>query len=283
MVLGLADEARVRVRNPGPDRDEDLHQVRLVLKRLRSLLRLFRPVMGASLYPRENRRLRSVAVGLAAFRDASVTNATLAGLRTLAVGREERKELRAVQGVLGPEASPTDAVRLHQELAMKDAAREIRLAGQRLAAVDLDRGGWLAIEPGLRRAYRKARRAMKRAREDHRPESFHEWRKCVKHLFHHLRFLNPAWPKRRLRWIQHLDQLQNTAGKANDLVVLKSQLTALVEGGRLTSSPDALFKRLEFENLRLGRKCLKLGQAALAQSPSPFIRDARRCWKGWRK
>ena len=36
MVLGLADEARVRVHNPGPDRDEDLHQVRLVLKRLRS-------------------------------------------------------------------------------------------------------------------------------------------------------------------------------------------------------------------------------------------------------
>lgn len=284
MTLGLAAEAQARVAHPGTDRDEDLHQVRLVLKRLRSLLRLFRPVMEPSVYDQENQRLRSVANRLASFRDATVIQSILSGQLALAMDAHERRELKALQQRIGLDARLASAARPSAlEPALAEAARDIRGVCEHLAAMTLDRGGWTAVEPGLRDAYRKARRGMERARKDGRPESFHEWRKALKHLLHHARFLQPVWPKRRRRWMQKLDRLQNTAGQANDLDLLKSRLTALIQGGILKTSATDIFEHLEREHRRLRCKGLKLGRTLLAQTAGLFTREARRCWKTWRR
>src|SRR3989442_10782303 len=72
--------ALARIECAGKNRAEDLHQVRVTIKRLRALLRLARPVISEAFCDRENRRLKATADRLAFFRDTTVSRQTLAAL-----------------------------------------------------------------------------------------------------------------------------------------------------------------------------------------------------------
>src|SRR5262249_3381882 len=67
-----------RIRCPTSDRGEDVHLVRVTIKRLRAMLRLIRPVIGKTAFDRENIRLRTAARRLSVARDADVARQTLA-------------------------------------------------------------------------------------------------------------------------------------------------------------------------------------------------------------
>src|SRR5262245_42921432 len=54
----LIQTAQARIECAGRDRAEDLHQVRVTIKRLRAWLRLARPVISEAFCDRENRRLK---------------------------------------------------------------------------------------------------------------------------------------------------------------------------------------------------------------------------------
>ncbi len=53
------------VKQPSTDREEDLHQVRFAVKRLRAILRLLGPLVSRTFFKRENARLRFAAGRLA--------------------------------------------------------------------------------------------------------------------------------------------------------------------------------------------------------------------------
>src|SRR2546425_987186 len=76
----LIQRALARIECAGRNRAEDLHQVRVTIKRLRALLRLARPVISEAFCDRENRRLKATADRLAFFRDTTVSRQTLATL-----------------------------------------------------------------------------------------------------------------------------------------------------------------------------------------------------------
>src|SRR5256885_15275708 len=86
----LIHRALARIDCAGKSRAEDLHQVRVAIKRLRALLRLVRPVISEAFCDRENRRLKDMADRLAFFRDTTVSRQTLATLaRSVAANRNE--------------------------------------------------------------------------------------------------------------------------------------------------------------------------------------------------
>src|SRR2546427_12896448 len=86
----LIQRALARIECAGKNRAEDLHQVRVTIKRLRALLRLVRPVISEAFCDRENRRLKDIADRLAFFRDTTVSRQTLATLaRSVAANRNE--------------------------------------------------------------------------------------------------------------------------------------------------------------------------------------------------
>lgn len=58
----------------------------------------------------------------------------------------------------------------------------------------LEECGFPAIEPGLVRTYRRARKALRTAYATPTPEHFHEWRKRVNYHWYHLRLLCELWP-----------------------------------------------------------------------------------------
>jgi CHAD domain-containing protein len=89
----LVKNAVERIKNPTSDGVEDLHFVRVTIKRLRAILRLIRPAIKKRAFDRENLRLRTVARRLSIARDADVARQTLA---TLPFAKQSEKDSAAV-------------------------------------------------------------------------------------------------------------------------------------------------------------------------------------------
>ena len=77
IVDELIKSAIACIKEPSTEREEDLHQVRLAIKRLRAILQLLRPLVSKTFFRRENARLRSAARRLARLRDLAVARRTL--------------------------------------------------------------------------------------------------------------------------------------------------------------------------------------------------------------
>ena len=57
----LIQNALDHIRSLAGDQAEDVHLVRVTIKRLRAMLRLIRPVIGKTVFDQENTRLRNAA------------------------------------------------------------------------------------------------------------------------------------------------------------------------------------------------------------------------------
>src|ERR1044071_9982180 len=78
-------------REGGTSAAEDLHQVRVTVKRLRALLRLVRPVIGRSFFRRGNARLQRIPTRLFPLRDAGVSRRRLGTPAPTGPATPERK------------------------------------------------------------------------------------------------------------------------------------------------------------------------------------------------
>jgi hypothetical protein len=126
IVDDLIKSAIVRIKQPSTDREEDLHQVRLVIKRLRAILQLLRPLVSKTFFKRENARLRSAARRLARLRDLAVARRTLEQV-TVKLGGHSRDAV--IQEVFESFLAQTPASSHYDD----DREKALRLAARALA------------------------------------------------------------------------------------------------------------------------------------------------------
>src|SRR6185437_15466984 len=174
--------------------DKRVHEARKELKKARATLRLLRPVLGRTVYARENTTLRDAARPLSRIRDGKVLLDSLDlvmerfgavahavptdGLRRALTRERTRVRRDALKGVA--------ALAAHRESLHKAHERAGRWA--------VGDHGWSVVGAGLARVYSKGRKALAEAERDRTPANLHEWRKQVKYLWHQLQALQPLWP-----------------------------------------------------------------------------------------
>jgi CHAD domain-containing protein len=200
-----------------------VHDARKSLKKARSLLRLGR----AALHPVERRcanaAFRAAAQELGARRDADVMSHALDDLAARYTGhvphatfeaiRERLDERRAAMREQGSERDSGEQV-----------SQDLRAALMRIEDWQLREGGWDPIGDGLRRGYRRGRTAFQRARVEPTVENLHDWRKRVKDLWYHLRWLGPILPATMSGHAQDAHHLSELLGDDHDLAVLRESL-----------------------------------------------------------
>lgn len=243
-----------------------VHEVRKSLKRLRTLVRLNRDLVGDRHYRHENRALRDVGRSLSQARDAQVLLDTLGGLQTTEGAPEEvwshfRSVLEAE--IQSGASTPNGAVG-------EEPAQALEAARLRVSTWPLpDHGGAAALAPGFERIYRRGRSASKAAGSDPSVENLHELRKRAKDLWYGAQLLRSAAPKRMKKLARRAHELSNMLGDDHDLAILVQRahsspelfdsselelLTALVQSRR-----DELRRRL----LRIARRLYKRKPRAL--------------------
>jgi CHAD domain-containing protein len=277
----LIHGALSRIERPGSNRAEDLHRVRLAVKRLRALLRLARPAISETFYQRENGRLKTVADRLSHFRDITVSRQTLAKLAKDAPDQRSGKAFRELSARM-VDAGPDRVQFQHdRELALRRAVESLAEAGQNFENMLVIGEGWQALGSGLQRIYRRARAGMLRAQACETADTFHHWRKQVKYFYYQLQMLKPIWPKRLGTIVRRLNKLEDKLGMDHDLAVLESVLRQSPEhyGGKRAVKQVAACLERQSKKLRKETECLS--REVFRDKPAKFVAKVEKRWTAW--
>ena len=275
IAIGRLDHAGDQLGGDG-DPAEAVHEARKDLKKLRAVLRLLRSRIGKQLYRRENTELRDMGRLLATSRDAQVRLDTLDAL--VGSGAVEADAVAPLRAQLEQER---DAIATPAR-GDPSAATRIAAAADRVRGWPVGGDGWDAIEPGLRRSYRRGGARMRDAIADPTVERLHEWRKRVKDLWYHLRILTPAWPAVIEALAEEAHLLSEQLGDDHDLAMLgtaaRERAGAFADPGEL----DALLDAIDRRRSELQHAATSLGRRLYADEPGAFVSRAEVWWRAWR-
>jgi CHAD domain-containing protein len=259
------------------DRDAAVHDARKRLKKARSALRLARDDIGQDVRRPENAAMRDAARRLAGARDAQVLIETLDDLSARAGGpAPPAGAVRALRRRLVRDRDELAAATQTDEAASA-AAAEIDGVLERSRGWPLDEDGFAAACAGLKRIYRRGRRAMGDAVEDGGDEAWHEWRKRVKDLWYSLRILRPVARAQLKGPADEADALSDVLGDHHDVAVLRS---ALDEHASELDPDDVerLREALDRRRDELRRAALPLGRRLYAERPGDFAARLGAYW-----
>lgn len=211
---------RARDRLDGRPGDPEIHEARRELKRLRAILDLVRPEWGAKHHRRWRRRIDRCSRVLAAARDA---RARIQSLSLIAGESRTTMSNRSWAG-LSRRLRSESADRL-RELHRRSGARAVRgwLRGL-TKEFRTQRGsppGWPRIDAGIRRSYRRGRRALRQVESNPSAANHHRWRRHAKRLAHQLALLRPTESPSLAGWAWGLDRLGERLGEHHDLFLLQ--------------------------------------------------------------
>lgn len=232
--------------------EEKVHSLRIRCKKMRALLRLARPVLGAS-YKTEDKRFRAAAKCLAGHRD----NQVMAKTATALGGADN-----AVSGADLP--VPPEAIE-----------RSGRILRECQAAVDdwpLDIEGFDDIAPGFARSYQKCLDAWDRVRNEPSDEAYHVLRRFTKYHWYQVRILerlNKTAIRERRKLLR---SLQLALGNAHDMAVLQDVCI------RMGGTDTQLLQRAGVQKNDLYAEAVMLCNAVYAQSADELVADYSRWW-----
>jgi len=199
--------------------EEEVHRLRVSVKRLRALWQLVRRAAPEAEYTEARPRLKTIHAALAAARDVSVIVETLERLAIKAESDRVRDAVLEFAAAFGGDLPPTVLAipigRVSECFQEESRAwREIELNAEH---DDLLIAGYV-------HGYRSGRRLGKRALHDGDWRALHRWRRWVKFSLHQLDVINPGLGEvnRARRW--YLDRLGDTLGVHNDCAMLLERL-----------------------------------------------------------
>ncbi|MDQ3396995.1 MAG: CHAD domain-containing protein [Deinococcota bacterium] len=277
IALEGLDAAVAQLQDHGSDHNQAVHDARKRLKELRALLRLVRGSLGKANYKRENRCFRDAGRRLAAARDAQVLRSTFDALR---------KQAEGIPGEALERISATLAAR-HGAALDEDAVAEVvpvlKAARERITTLSIQKDGWTALEGGLSEVYRRGRRSLAKAAKHPSDETFHDWRKQVKYLWHGLQVLEPLWPEVLERSAEESHKLADLLGDDHDLAVLEQTLRGEPESFTDGATLEALSTLIAARRYYLQAEAKRLGARLYAEKPRAFVRRHEKYWRAWQE
>ena len=237
------------------------HKARVRCKRVRAVLRLARPVMGAKAFQKENRWWRDQARLLSDLRDAGARIEALETLRpflaarigtamTRKLGERFEKERQTVEAG-GAITAFVEAMNKRSETLIPELP-----AGSREDMMD-----------ALGETYRLSRIAMKDALKDEDAELLHEWRKQTKYHALQARLMRLHFPDVLDQRVAAVRDLAGLLGEVQDIEVVSEGVKGWREG------PKGLSDVLEARRKALVTGARATGAALFAEKPKAWSRQ----------
>ncbi len=273
----LSDLAEISA--PDSKLDDVVHEVRKRCKKLRAVLRLVRPCLGAGVYRFENVDLRETARPLREVRDSDALIESLdkltqqnpdllpstacADLREILVNRREL----ASRQLLEP-------VPVCDQVGLRLREARVRLRDWKLKRLD-----WPQLRDRLLHEFDIGVEAYHVTKTQPTAEQLHEWRKQVKYLLNQLQVLRPVWRGAKRTLGRDLDELAEILGDDHDLSQLGQAVTSESTNRGLNSDLEDLSLAIEDRRQELERQAFVIGERIYGQSRKTFRRDLNHWWK----
>jgi|HubBroStandDraft_1064217.scaffolds.fasta_scaffold01080_14 CHAD domain-containing protein len=260
-------------------RDEAIHETRRSVKKIRGVLRLMQPELGG-IYRLENVHFRDIGRQLSQFRDAGAMVETFDTLRPKYHGEVDGRTLARMRRHLMARKEHTEKQANIGEVLSGMAAVLLQSAA-RVSAWPLSVDGFPAIAPGLEATFRRAQKAMARARRHPRPENYHAWRKRVKEHWYHIRLLESLWTPGIRAYEKSLKDLETFLGEDHNLVVLHEKVLADPESYGKQAEIAQFVQPIGKYHEELRDRAFALGERLYDERPGHFTRRIHRLWDAW--
>jgi CHAD domain-containing protein len=266
-LLALLERVARDLNAPNGTEPKKVHAIRKSLKRARALLRLARPALREEVYARTNRRLRDIGRSVSPLRDARASVDILASVRERIGKKSAARELAPLAKNLRMTLTQRQARSEHRRVAKRAARalvpviRQLRLLFGQLSTATV-------ADKGLRRIYRRGRRALDVARAKRSPLSLHELRKQAKYL--HNAIDGEGIPVRHPRDAKKFNILADWLGEYHDLDVLLS-IAAHDKIALKDNARESLVTAIKRREDKLQRRSLRLAERLFARKPRAFI------------
>ncbi len=263
---------------PRADRDEAIHEARKSIKKVRAILKLARPRLGA-IYTRENAGLRDVARKLSGSRDEAAIVETFDDLKTKYASPSAVKYLASVRGAL---LAKKKQAALPQTLAalLEEAESALREIGKSASGWHMRGDGFEFIAPGLEATYRRGRQALARARGSPHPENYHQLRKRVKDLFYHIRLMRSLWTGIDEAYEKKLKGLEAWLGDDHNLVLLRSEIDSDTSAYGNRKDAALVLDLIDRYQKKLRRDSIASAKRLYEEKPREYMKRIQRLCDG---
>lgn len=257
-----------------------VHQIRKRCKKLRGLVRLVRPVFGD--YSAQNAVFRDAAGAISFVRDTEALIETYDALVEAYDDQIDRRAFASIRRQLTMRqkdlASSGDTDR--KLTAFRDTMERARKGAARWT---LDSDEFDALEGGVAKTYKRARKAMTAARERPSPEIFHEWRKRAKYHWYHARLLKPIWHGPMKAYCDAADDLNDVLGDHHDLAVFRQTVGDEPHAFGSPADVDVLFALIGQRQADLSSEAFNVGGRLLAEPAKHLTHRWKIYWNIWRR
>jgi CHAD domain-containing protein len=234
--------------------EEAIHEVRLLIKRVRALLWFARPSLARTVEAEARTQLRKAAHLLAGHRDVKAAQSTFEKMLKEVDSARDRKAVEETSHVLhAHNGAPAGDTRAAVEKAVKVLRTELDDFAQAVERT----AKWPSAAKRTEKAFRVMRKTGRKARRTEEDAHFHAWRKKAKRLLYLLEMRDGDASRREKRLLKRVDKLQSTLGDDHDCVVTAGQIPAQPEGKAVA---QAVTKLIGERKRRLRKKSRKLAK-----------------------
>jgi len=212
------DRAMDELNEENINQHDGIHQARKRFKKVRSLLRLYRPVLCGE-YAENNAALRTAGHALSELRDLQAMIETCDDLhqrftrqvKTLVFDAVKKKciaQLEQKQQEDTPAAWAQEVKKILQQVRTN------------LLDVSIEHDDFSALCKGLKRQYERGKTAFALVCEAPSAQHYHTWRKRIKDYWYHMRLLQSLWPTVLKGFRTSSHALSSILGDEHDLSVV---------------------------------------------------------------
>jgi len=275
IVLEQLDDALDNLKPTVRNKDEAIHDARVSIKKIRAVLRLIRDSLGKQIYKEEDTAYRDAARTLSSVRDSA---ALLEIVGKLIEHFSEQLSHGAFASVLTPLRQSKRKQLQDQKKAMRDTATALRQARKRVSDWP-ESGHHQSLTVGLKRVFKAGRTDFATAYHQPSIETFHEWRKQVKHLLYQTRVLRPLWKTMMKALTAELKTLGGYLSDDHDLAILREKVSAQLEQSKNRTEIEALVALIDQRRNELQLSAKALGERIYTEHPRAFVTRYETYWQ----
>ena len=263
-------------------RDDDphqaIHQARKQLKKIRALVRLVRNTIGADHYQAANAYFRDAARLISDARDATAILETIDHLQTTVDKQREQTLLKKVKRHLGGKKAAITRYSINQDHLLNQVLTALQDAESYYQDWSLPATtDFSAFSGGIKRIYKRGRKAQQKAYREQTAEAFHDWRKRVKYLRYQVKLLSPLWPAPLNVLEDELHQLTDYLGDDHDLFVLRQAIAqADLPNNQALHS---LYATIETQRSTLEQAARPLSEKLYYEKPKRWVKTLAHYWE----
>lgn len=281
IVRDEVDHAEKMLGKRGGAREEGVHEARKSFKKIRAVLRLVRPSLGAT-YKDENAWFRDAARELSELRDAQALLESFDQLQAAFARQMKADAFARIRDNLEEHRDTVGEADGDLGRRVKSVRADLKKARARMESWPKMGDGFDVVGPGLIKTFRRGRIAQAQAYKAATDEHFHEWRKRVKYHWYHVRLLQDMWPEVMKGCRASLNELSILLGDDHDLAVMRSKLASFPDDLRASKDYLAFLALIDQRQTDLRARAKLVGARIYSEKPGRLEDRMRNIWCAWR-